>query len=145
MHDNLHVLRLPGFAIRACDGEGYKVIPIISYESRWNSQTGDGVATLVQRVARRGGGIGSLSGVLSIFNCAHEKVLIWVKLLRAYVAGVPAPWASRCWCTDRRSASRAANFALLLATAFAKSPSLHREQTLCTVLCIADWVAKQDR
>src|SRR6266702_5709228 len=86
VHDDLHVFCLLGHTVRARDGEVHVVIPIISHEPRRDGQTGGGVATLVQRVACRGGGVWGFSGVLSVFHRTHENVLIWVKFMRAHAA-----------------------------------------------------------
>src|SRR6266702_7196720 len=118
--------------------------PHRSLEPWWDRQAPLHIASLVEGKARGSSGVGSLFWVISVFQVAHEEVLIWVELPFVHTTAAPAPRASRCWRIDWRSACLAAIFALRLATAFAKSSSFHCEQILWTVLCIPVWVTKRD-
>src|SRR6266702_1611945 len=95
------------------------------------------IASLVQREASGGGHVWGLMWVVRILEHPYEEVLSWVKISLAPITGGVAPWSARCWCTDRRSASRAAIFALLLVVALANCLSLHIEQTFRSAVCDA--------
>src|SRR6266702_2292815 len=142
---DLHILRLLGGAVDFGNGERDVVVPEIRFESRWHFVSLDAVTPLVQRGADGGRRVWCLAGVVRIFERPYEGMLIWVNVSFAPVAGGAAPRSARRWCTSRRSASRAAILALLLATALANCSSLHVEQTFCSAICDSLWFAKGDR
>ncbi len=135
MEYDLHILHLSGLAIWSSDGEVNKVVPLVRFEPWGYFALAGAVAPLVQWGASGGGSVGGLIWVVSIFKGPYEGVLSWIEVPFAHVAGGVAPQATRCRCTDWRSASLAAIFALLLATAFANCSSFHIEQTFHIAIC----------
>ncbi len=144
MEYDLHILRLPDVAFRISDGKGDEVVPAVGLKPQWDFVPFNAVAPLVQREASSGGRVWGLVGVVRIFECPYEEVLSWVEVSFALITGGAASRSTRCWCTDRRSASHAAIFALLLATALANCSSFHVEQTFRSAVCDALWFAKGD-
>ncbi len=142
---DLYILRLPNVAVRASDGEGDEVIPAVGFKPQRDFVSFDAVASLVQRETSSGGRVWGLVGVVRIFERPYEEVLSWVKVSFAPVTSGAAPQSARHWCTDWRSASRAAILALLLAAALANCSSLHVEQTFRSAICDAFWFVKGDR
>ncbi len=142
---DLHILRLSDIALWAGDGEGDEVISAVGFKPQRNFGSFDTVAPLVQREASGGGRVWGLVGVVRIFERPYKEVLSWVEVVFTPVASGATPRSAHRWCTNRRSASRAAIFALLLATALANCSSLHVEQTFRSAVCDALWFAEGDR
>src|SRR6266702_1106443 len=113
------------------------MIPQVRFEPQWDLVMLNLVTSLIQREAGCCGGIGDFVRAVSVFQRAYELVLSWVEVLLAHVAGSAAPWTAHCWCTDQRSASRAAILVLLFVTALANCLSLHIEQTFRIAACDA--------
>ncbi len=126
---DLHILGLLDVTVRALDGVRDEMVSEVWSEPQRDLIAFDLVAPLIQWEARGGSRIRSLIWIVRIFECAYEWVLSWVEVLIAHVAGGAAPWPTHCWCTDWCSASCAAIFVLLLATALANCSSLHVEHT----------------
>src|SRR6266702_811282 len=142
---DLYILRLSDFPVYVRDGERNEVVSQVWLETWRDLAAAGAVAPLVQREASGGGGVWCLARVVRIRERAYEHVLSWVKFLLAHIARCAAPRAARCWCTDQRSASRAAILAFLLAVAFVNCSSLHSEQTFLIAACDALWLVKGDR
>ncbi len=132
---DLHILCLLSAAVQLRDGEGDEVIPQVQFEPRQNFIALGLVAPLVQGEASCRGHIGGFIQVVSIFEHVYERMLSWVKVLLAYVAGGVAPRAACCWCADQCTASQAAIRTLLFAMALANCSSLHVEQTFRSAVC----------
>ncbi len=142
---DLHILRLPNVAFWTGDGEGDEVIPAVGLKPQRDFVSFDAVAPFVQREASGGGRVWGLMGVVRIFERPYEEVLSWVEVSFAPITGGVAPQSAHCRCTDRRSASRAAILALLLAMALVNCSSFHIEQTFRSAVCDALWFVKGDR
>src|SRR6266702_70066 len=142
---DLHILRLSDIALWTGDGEGNEVVSIVGLESQRNFIPFDVVAPLVQREAGGSGRIRCLLRSVRIFEHPYKEMLSWVEVVFAPITSGAAPWAARCRCTDRHSASRAAIFALLFATALANCLSLHIEQTFRSAVCDALRFPEGDR
>ncbi len=132
---DLYILCLLDVAIRSLDGEGNEIVPIISLEPHQYRVGLCAVTPLVQGVARSSGHVWGFIWIVRVFQVVNERVLSWVNVL-AHVTGGVAPRAACCWCTARRSASRAASFTLLFTTALANCSSLHVEHTFWIALCV---------
>src|SRR6266702_4571339 len=141
---DLHILRLPDVAIWPFDGERDKVVSVVQSEPERDFILLESVTSLVQREASGGGHVGSFVHLVSVSEGAYERVLSWVEVALTHVAGGATPQAARCQCTVQRSASCAAIFALLLATALANCSSLHVEQTFRSTVCDALGLPKRD-
>ncbi len=145
MEYDLYILRLPDIAVRPFDGEQDEIAPAVRCKSKRDFIPLESVAPLVQREASGSGRVGSFIRLVSVGKGAYEWVLSWVKVALTHIAGGATPRATRCRCTVRRSASRAAIFAFLLAAALANCSSLHVEQTFRSAICDALGLFEGDR
>jgi len=90
VHDDLDELGLFGVGIGLFDGEGDKMISVVSLEANRDHALGSVVASLVQRKAISGGGIRGFILVVRVFDGANKRVLSWVKFLLRHACN-PAP------------------------------------------------------
>src|SRR6266702_2179225 len=141
---DLYILHLPDVAVRPFDGECDEVVPLIASEPRQGCVASGAVTPFIQRVPCSRGCIRGFFWVIRVFQDAYEWVLSWVEIPLTHVTGGVAPQAMHCWCTDWRSASHAAIFALLLATALVNCSSLHIEHTFITTCCVRLGFPKRD-